>query len=418
MHIVGLLGMTRRIYTYSPDRGWDDLQPDRDDRRLRARRRARADRLQPVLEPAARRAGRSRSVPRRDARVDDPVAAAALQLRRHPARSRARTRTGTSRTASATGSRLASGEGMLDEGHETMVSSVKDGEFDAVLDMPAESAWPIVIALGVTVFFVLVLTSHYFGALAFAALVALAVGAWHWQEPEPSARARPRPRRTRAGRARPAGGAWSRFVATEATLFGSLIGAYVVSPLRARGLAARRDPRAEGRRAARPGRCAGGDERADGSSRPRRRSAASRRRAWKLIAIALAVQSAVFGLQLHRFADDLDRFAPQRDAYASIYYTLLGARPRAHRSRDCCSTPGSCCGSSSGLTRYRVVGVQLDRVLLARRQRPHRRRHGRAGLGRAVRRLSTATSARSSSSGSACSARRSRGRPSSSSGTE
>jgi hypothetical protein len=65
-----------------------------------------------------------------------------------------------------------------------MVSSVKDAEFDAVLHMPAESALPIVIALGVTVFFVLVLTSHYFAALGCAALVALAVGAWHWREPE------------------------------------------------------------------------------------------------------------------------------------------------------------------------------------------------------------------------------------------
>ena len=41
MHIVGLLGMTRRVYTYEPGLGWDDLQPARDDRRLRARGRDR-----------------------------------------------------------------------------------------------------------------------------------------------------------------------------------------------------------------------------------------------------------------------------------------------------------------------------------------------------------------------------------------
>src|SRR5205085_2228110 len=80
--------------------------------------------------------------------------------------------------------RLARGEGVLEEGHETVVSSVKDAQFDAVLEQPAESGLPIVIALCVTVFFVLVLLSHYYGALAFAALTGLLVGAWHWQEPE------------------------------------------------------------------------------------------------------------------------------------------------------------------------------------------------------------------------------------------
>ena len=38
MHIVGLLGMTRRIYTYQHGSRLGRLQPDRDDRRLRARR--------------------------------------------------------------------------------------------------------------------------------------------------------------------------------------------------------------------------------------------------------------------------------------------------------------------------------------------------------------------------------------------
>ena len=86
MHIAGWLGMTRRIYTYPSYSGWGDVQPDRVGRRLRARGGTRAGRVQPLLEPHPRGSVRTRSLLRRHARVDDRVAAAALQLRRHPAR--------------------------------------------------------------------------------------------------------------------------------------------------------------------------------------------------------------------------------------------------------------------------------------------------------------------------------------------
>jgi cytochrome c oxidase subunit 1/cytochrome c oxidase subunit I+III len=183
MHIVGLLGMTRRIYTYGPDRGWSDYN------------------LIETVGGFVLAAGlvlvafnllwsRLRGAPS----GPDPFRGGTLEWATpsppphynfavipqvsspYPnwdVEDRKRDR-----------QRLVSGEGLLEEGHETLVSSVKDGELDAVLDQPAESALPIVIALGVTVFFALVLTSHYYGALAFAALVVLATGAWHWQEPE------------------------------------------------------------------------------------------------------------------------------------------------------------------------------------------------------------------------------------------
>jgi cytochrome c oxidase subunit 1/cytochrome c oxidase subunit I+III len=183
MHILGLLGMTRRIYTYSPDRGWATYN------------------LIETVGGFVLAAGllliafnlfwsRLRGAPA----GPDPFHGGTLEWTTpsppphynfavvpqvsspYPnwdVEDRERDR-----------HRLASGEGMFDENHETMVSSVKDAEFDAVLHMPAESALPIVIALGVTVFFVLVLTSHYLAALGCAALVALAVGAWHWREPE------------------------------------------------------------------------------------------------------------------------------------------------------------------------------------------------------------------------------------------
>jgi cytochrome c oxidase subunit 3 len=146
------------------------------------------------------------------------------------------------------------------------------------------------------------------------------------------------------------------FVATEATLFGSLIGAYaylrfknvqwppdgipepaVVLPLvLAAALAATSVPMALAASAAKRGLA---------------------RRTWTLIAIALAVQSAVFGIQLHQFAHDLDRFAPQRDAYASIYYTLLGAS-HAHIALGLLLNAWLVLRLATGLTRYRVVGVR------------------------------------------------------------
>src|SRR3954463_6384581 len=183
MHIAGWLGMTRRISTYGPDRGWSDYN------------------LIETIGGFVLAAGlvliafnlfwsRLRGAPS----GPDPFHGGTLEWTTpsppphynfaiipqvsspYPnwdAEARERDR-----------QRLASGEGLLEEGHETLVSSVKDGKLDAVLDQPAESALPIVIALGVTIFFALILTSHYYGALAFAAVVVLATGAWHWQEPE------------------------------------------------------------------------------------------------------------------------------------------------------------------------------------------------------------------------------------------
>ena len=73
MHIVGLLGMTRRVYTYEPGLGWDAYNLARDDRRLRARRRAAPDPREPrsgasvtasgaarIRSTAARSSGRCR----------------------------------------------------------------------------------------------------------------------------------------------------------------------------------------------------------------------------------------------------------------------------------------------------------------------------------------------------------------------
>ena len=99
MHIVGLLGMPRRIYTYRPGCGWDAVQPDLHHRRLRARSPGIAGvRRQPRLQPAPGPAGRRQPVGRRHARVVDRLAAARLRLRRRRRSCTAATRCGTRTT--------------------------------------------------------------------------------------------------------------------------------------------------------------------------------------------------------------------------------------------------------------------------------------------------------------------------------
>jgi cytochrome c oxidase subunit 1/cytochrome c oxidase subunit I+III len=72
---------------------------------------------------------------------------------------------------------------VLDEGHEQPTSTVRDGFFDAVVDMPSESAAPIVTALALSLAFAMLLTTHYVAALIFFAVTAACVGAWLWHEP-------------------------------------------------------------------------------------------------------------------------------------------------------------------------------------------------------------------------------------------
>jgi cytochrome c oxidase subunit I+III len=72
----------------------------------------------------------------------------------------------------------------LDDGHETLATTVRDGMPDEVLEMPAESGWPIVLAAVVSVGFVMLLTSHVFVAGMLAGVAALVLVAWHAHEPE------------------------------------------------------------------------------------------------------------------------------------------------------------------------------------------------------------------------------------------
>jgi len=70
------------------------------------------------------------------------------------------------------------------EGHETSTTTVRDGFVDEVVKMPSESGWPIVVAAVVSIFFVMLLTSHIYVAAIFAGLSTLALVGWHVHEPE------------------------------------------------------------------------------------------------------------------------------------------------------------------------------------------------------------------------------------------
>ena len=83
MHITGLLGMPRRIYTYPEGMGWDTLNliTTIGSFIFAARHPAAAD--QRRGQPATRPRRRPQSLGCGDPRMVDPVAAAALQFRRH-----------------------------------------------------------------------------------------------------------------------------------------------------------------------------------------------------------------------------------------------------------------------------------------------------------------------------------------------
>jgi cytochrome c oxidase subunit III len=79
--------------------------------------------------------------------------------------------------------------------------------------------------------------------------------------------------------------------------------------------------------------------------------------AWLSILAAFAVQCAYFGIQVHELVSDLSTFEPDTHAYASIYYTLLGA-DQAHVLVGLLLNLWLLVRLSTGLTRYRLVGLR------------------------------------------------------------
>ena len=146
------------------------------------------------------------------------------------------------------------------------------------------------------------------------------------------------------------------FVATEATLFGTLIGSYydlrfrtspwppagvpdpeVALPLILLGvLVATSIPVQLASRWARGGRV-----------RPTQLA----------LLVALTMQTVYLALQIHLYVDDLHTFTPQDNAYGSIYFTMVGAH-HAHVLVGILLEAWLVLRLFGGVTRYRAVGVQ------------------------------------------------------------
>jgi cytochrome c oxidase subunit 3/cytochrome c oxidase subunit I+III len=86
--------------------------------------------------------------------------------------------------------------------------------------------------------------------------------------------------------------------------------------------------------------------------------AARRGAAWWLVALAAAIQGTYLGLQINLFADDLHKFSPSDDAYASIYFTVLGVH-HAHVAVGLVLDAWLLGVLAIGLTNYRLLALRV-----------------------------------------------------------
>ena len=75
------------------------------------------------------------------------------------------------------------------------------------------------------------------------------------------------------------------------------------------------------------------------------------------LAIALVVQTGYLAMQIHLYFDDLDRFSPHGSAYGSIYFTLVGAH-HAHVLVGILLSLWISLRLVGGLSRYRLRGLE------------------------------------------------------------
>jgi heme/copper-type cytochrome/quinol oxidase subunit 3 len=213
--------------------------------------------------------------------------------------------------------------------------------------MPPESPWPIVVALVTTLAFYMLLLSHRAIALGLLGLAALALVGWHAEGADHA--------RIRAGNP---SGWWGMvaFVATEATLFGTLIGTYVylrlhnatwpppgvdkphvIVPVLATALLVSTSvPMQASTSAASRGRA---------------------RRARRLLAIAFVGQAAYLVWQLHDYVNEIHAYPPSHNAYSSITAVLLGT-DHAHVIVGLLLSAWLLVNLARGVTSYRLVGLR------------------------------------------------------------
>jgi cytochrome c oxidase subunit III len=82
------------------------------------------------------------------------------------------------------------------------------------------------------------------------------------------------------------------------------------------------------------------------------------RRAWVLLAVAFVVQGAYLGVQIHEFLGELDKMSPHASAYASIYFTLIGAH-QLHVAAGLLLELWLVAKLLGGLTNYRLIALRV-----------------------------------------------------------
>jgi cytochrome c oxidase subunit I+III len=82
--------------------------------------------------------------------------------------------------------KLADGVLVLEEGHEQVATSPVDAHLAEFVQMPHESPWPVVLAVAVSLVFAMLVIGKFGVAAVLAIPCALALVAWHWQEPQES----------------------------------------------------------------------------------------------------------------------------------------------------------------------------------------------------------------------------------------
>jgi cytochrome c oxidase subunit I+III len=183
MHIVGLLGMPRRVYTYPGNLGWEPYNLAETiggyltaagilvlfGNLVVSYRRGAAAGPDPWHGPTLEWTTSS-PPPEYDFAVVPKVTSAYpnwdVEDREQDRR------------------KLDQGAFVLDEGHEQVEVTPVDGRLSQIVQMPHESPWPPVLALALSLVFVMLLLEHYAIAGIMAIICALALLGWHSKEPE------------------------------------------------------------------------------------------------------------------------------------------------------------------------------------------------------------------------------------------
>ncbi len=183
MHIVGLLGMPRRQYTYSGDLGWTGLNLIES---IGAYLLA-AGLLMVVVNLAV-------SLFRGEAAGNDPFGGDTLEWSTTsppPAYNFPVIPKVSSPYAmwdtddrEEDARNLERGRKVLERGHETPASTAVDAEWDEVLIMPSDSVWPPVLALAMAGIFAFLLLELWIVAGVFVLACLAVLGAWHANEPQ------------------------------------------------------------------------------------------------------------------------------------------------------------------------------------------------------------------------------------------